>query len=149
MRPKGSPKTLERRRRRAVELLASGMTMAEVARRLRVSVASVCRWRQAMKAGDPEALAAKPVSGRPRKLTEAECQRLLRLLNTGAKAYGHPDDRWTLKRVADLILREFDVVYHPGHVWRLLRRCGWSSSGRSSVRSPAGAPQRETGWQPA
>ena len=96
--------------------------MKQVARQLRVSVSSVCRWAQATETGGPEALAAKPVSGRPRKLTEKECQRLLTLLKKGATAYGHPDDRWTLKRVADAILREFDVVYHPGHVWRLLRR---------------------------
>jgi putative transposase len=99
------------------------MTMADVARRLHVSVASVCRWRQAADAGGSKALAAKPVPGRPRKLTEAECKRLLRLLKKGAKVYGYPDDRWTLKRVADMIRREFDVVYHIGHVWRLLREC--------------------------
>jgi transposase len=128
MRPRGSPKALERRRQRAAALLASGLTMQQVARRLRVSVASVCRWQQKTKVGGPEALAAKPVPGRPRKLTDAERQRLLRLLKKGAKVYGYPDDRWTLKRVADVILREFDVVYHIGHVWRLLRQCGGLAS---------------------
>jgi putative transposase len=75
-----------------------------------------------MTAGGTKALGAKPVPGRPRKLGEGECQRLLKLLRTGAKAHGYPDDRWTLKRVSELILREFRVQYHPRHVWRLLRR---------------------------
>jgi transposase len=33
---------------------------------------------------------------------------------------------WTAWRVADLIKRECDVEYHPGHVWRLLKQLGWS-----------------------
>jgi transposase len=48
------------------------------------------------------------------------------MLEKGAKAYGFSDDRWTLKRIAGLIWREFGVEYHYRHVWRLLRRCGWS-----------------------
>jgi transposase len=76
--------------------------------------------------GGPAALAAKLVLGRPRKLGEAECRRLLKLLRKGPKVHGHPTDRWTLKQIARLIHREFGVEYHPNHVWRLLRRCGWS-----------------------
>jgi transposase len=29
-----------------------------------------------------------------------------------------------LKRVAELIEKEFGVQYHPGHVWWLLQRLG-------------------------
>ncbi len=126
MRPCGSAKALERRRRRAVALLNRGLPVAEVAHRLGVSAASVYRWRKALAVGGPAALAAKPVLGRPRKLGEAECRHLLRLLRKGARAYGYPTDLWTLKRIAGLIHREFGVQYHPNHVWRLLRRCGWS-----------------------
>ena len=99
--------------------------MKEVARRVGVSTTSVCRWKQRMAAGGMKALGAKPVPGRPRKLTEAQARRLLQLLARGAKAHGYPDDRWTLKRIAELIRREFGIQYHPNHVWRLLRRCGW------------------------
>lgn len=129
MRPRGSAKELEQRRRRAVKLLASGLAMGEVAHRLRVSVASVCRWKQAAMAGGPVGLASKPVPGRPHKLTAAQCRRLFKLLARGALAYGHPTDRWTLKRIAQTIKQVFGVAYHPNHVWRLLRRCGWSGQG--------------------
>jgi len=125
MRPRGSSRTLERRRRRAVKLLKRGLSMKEVARRVGVSVASVCRWKQAVMAGGPGALAARPAPGRPRKLTNAQCRRLLQLLRKGARHYGYPDDSWTLKRVARLIRREFGATYHHGHVWRILRRYGW------------------------
>jgi transposase len=109
-----------------MELLASGLTMEEVSHRVGTSIASVCRWHQALVEGGPAALAAKPVPGRPRKLQKGQCQRLLDLLLKGAMAYGHPNELWTLKRIARLILREFGVRYHPNHVWRVLRELRWS-----------------------
>ena len=126
MRPPGSSKSLEQRRRRAVALLKRGLSMTEVAERVGTSVASVCRWKQAATAGGPAALAAKPVPGRPSKLTAAPCRRLVKLLAKGATAYGHPDERWTLRRIAKMIKREFGVEYHPNHIGRLLKRCGWA-----------------------
>jgi transposase len=136
MRPHGTAKKLERRRRRAVELLNLGLSLAEVARRLGTTTTSVYRWKQAAAKGGVPALGAKPVPGRPRKLTESHGRRLLKVLDKGAKAHGYPDDRWTLKRVAELIHREFGVEYHHRHVWRLLRRYGWTHrapSRRSAV----------------
>ena len=126
MRPNGSAKALERRRRRAIELLKSGLTMQDVSHRVGTSIASVCRWNQIFHRGGAQALKAKPVPGRPRKLQAPECQQLLELLLAGARAYGYPNELWTLKRIARVIRREFAVTYHPHHVWRLMRRCGWS-----------------------
>jgi transposase len=126
MRPNGSAKTLERRRRKAIDLLKSGLTMEEVSHRVGSSIASVSRWNQAFQDGGAKALKAKPVPGRPAKLESGDCQRLLELLLGGARAYGYPNELWTLKRIARVIHREFGVDYHPNHVWRLLRACGWS-----------------------
>jgi hypothetical protein len=33
---------------------------------------------------------------------------------------------WTLARIARLIKQHFGIRYHPGHVWKLLRKLGWS-----------------------
>jgi transposase len=117
---------LERRRQRAIALLKRGLSLNEVARRVGVSFSSVFRWQQAVVRDGPGAVKAKPVPGRPRKLQEDECQQLLTLLLKGALAYGFPNDLWTLKRVTGVIRKEFGVVYHPNHLWRLLRRVGWS-----------------------
>ena len=126
MRPHGSAETLERRRRRALQLLDTGLSLAQVSHRVGTSIASVWRWRQSVAEGGLAALAAKPVPGRPRKLQKDECQKLLDLLLKGAMAYGYPNELWTLKRIARVILREFSVRYHPNHVWRVLRRLRWS-----------------------
>ena len=117
---------LEQRRRRAMELLTTGLNVVEVAAVVGSSTSSVSRWKQALADDGPAALAAKPVPGRPPKLQDDECQRLLDVLLQGARAYGYSNELWTLKRIARVIRREFGVVYHPNHVWRLLRRCRWS-----------------------
>ena len=48
------------------------------------------------------------------------------MLRRGPPAFGYTTDLWTLKRVAEVIEREFAVRYHPGHVWRLLVSLAWS-----------------------
>jgi transposase len=126
MRPFGSPKTLERRRRRAIALLAQGCSLREVARRVQASVASVQQWRQAWQQGGEAALAPKPTPGRPRRLTDQQCTQLVKLLLQGAKAHGFANELWTLRRIAAVIQVHFGVHDHPAHVWKLLRRLGWS-----------------------
>lgn len=126
MRPLGSPKALERRRHRALELLQEGFSPVEVARAVGVDRRSVRRWRAAFEERGEEALAAKPASGRPPKLNRQAQARLQRLLVEGARANGFPTDLWTCPRVAQLIRRRFRVTYHVDHVCRLLRSFGWT-----------------------
>ena len=90
--------------------------MEEVSHRVGCSTASVCRWKQALAQGGAKALAAKPVPGRPPKLSEDQCRQLLELLLKGAVARGYPNELWTLERIAEVIAKEFDVYYHPNHV---------------------------------
>ena len=64
--------------------------------------------------------------GRPPWLTDAQKERLQGALLEGADAHGFGTDLWTLPRITELIERLFDVRYHPGHVWWVLRDLGWS-----------------------
>ena len=126
MRPHGSPKVLEERRRRAMSLLDEGLGVREVARQVKCSPASVSRWKSEVRARGPDGLRAKPAPGRPRMLSTAQRKRLLNLMLKGAAAYGYSTDLWTLPRVAEVIERTFGVRYHPAHVWKILRGEGWS-----------------------
>lgn len=127
MRPIGSPKALERRRRHAVELVRKRrLSLREVARRVGVTAASVWRWWQAWRLRGSPGLDAKPVPGRPRVLSDHERQKLVETLLEGALVAGFPTEVWTLKRIAVVIRRKFGVQYHPSHVWKLMRACGWS-----------------------
>src|SRR3954454_9183438 len=125
MRPKGTAAELERRRRRAVQLLAQGETPAVVARILGVTRPSLHRWRRM--ARQDHGLARKPVPGAKRRLTDPQLKELEGLLDKGAPAHGFPNELWSADRVAKVIKRHFGVKYHPDYVLRLLRRrLGWT-----------------------
>lgn len=126
MRPFGSPEQLERRRLKAIEMLASGLQPVEVARAVKADRRSVRRWQAAYRKEGEEALRAKPAAGRPPKLTAAELDGLREALLEGAGAHGFPTDLWTCRRVADLIKERFGVTYHVDHIGRLLRSLGFS-----------------------
>jgi len=126
MRPYGSQKQLEERRRRALQLLKSGKRMAEVANSLKTSVVSVFRWWQTYQRTGSRGLKSKPVSGRPHKLSPLQKEKLLGLLLAGSPAQGYATDLWTLSRVGRLIRKYFGVAYHRCHVWRLLTSLGLS-----------------------
>jgi transposase len=126
MRPKGTAAELERRRRRAVQLLEQGEAPAVVARVLGVTRPSLHRWRRLARLD--HGLDAKPVTGAKRRLTAPQLKELEALLDKGAPAHGFPTELWTAARVAQVIHRHFGVKYHPDYVLRLLRhRLGWTS----------------------
>lgn len=117
---------MERRRRRAIDLLKAGTSITDVARRLGCSHSSVILWRDAVRRRGPDALQAKPAAGRPPKLSAPQRARLPRLLLQGASAWGFETDLWTTRRIATVIQREFRVRLHRAHVGRLLTTLGWS-----------------------
>jgi transposase len=125
-RPIGTSQELERRRRRAVELVKQGEPQSVVARVLGVNRSSVYRWQRAS-AADPEALAARPHPHRPARLSDEQLRELESLLAQGAKAHGWQNELWTTARVAQVILRHFKIGFHHDHVGRFLRqRLGWT-----------------------
>ncbi|QDE91465.1 transposase [Myxococcus xanthus] len=118
---------LEERRLEAAQLLESGRyTQAEVARQLGVSPSSVCEWARCLKEEGLSALNSRTRAGRPSKLTDEQWQDVKRLMEEGAKAAGFATERWTLKRVAQLIHRHFAVHYHPNYLAEPLHRLGLS-----------------------
>jgi transposase len=86
----------------------------------------VSRWLKRAREGGVEALRHRPSPGPEPRLTVGQRQRLLEMLERGAEAYQFRGDVWTTKRVAAVIRQEFGVRYHPAHVSRVLRACGWS-----------------------
>src|SRR5262249_10190028 len=118
-RPIGTAVELERRRRRAVDLLDQGESASTIARILGVHQTSVHRWRRLARRG--QGLQAKPHPGPKPLLSAEQWGEVQRLLLQGAKQHGWPNDLWTADRVAALIKRHFGVGYHPEHVRRVLK----------------------------
>jgi transposase len=126
MRPKGTCTELERRRRRAVELVEQGESPTVVARILGVRPSSIHRWRRM--AQKNRGLDARPIPGRPSRLSPYQLGKLERLLLQGAKRHGWPNDLWTADRVARLLRQRFGLSFHPEHVRKILKqRLGWTS----------------------
>ena len=136
---------LERRRRRAAKLFATGVPQAEVARRLTVSRQSVSRWHQTWREQGEEGLVDAGRAGRPPRLTAEQKKRVESELRKGPGAHGYATELWTLARVAEVIERITGVRYHPGHVWRLLRELGWSRQ-RPARRAVERDEEAIAGW---
>src|SRR2546426_1189261 len=145
MRPKGSPAELGRRRLRAIELLQRQLPVHVVAERLGVDRRSVRRWKRAHRRQGRAGLRARPASGRPPKLTAKQQRQLARLVVAGPEAAGYRTNLWTCRRIVDLIRHHFDVAYHPDHVGRLLRACGFSPQ-RPQPRAKERDDQRVREW---
>jgi transposase len=117
---------LRKRRLKAVALFEQGERQATVAHLLRVSRQSVSEWWIAWHNGDIRALNGATRAGRKPRLDPDQLALIERELLLGATAHGYSADLWTLPRVAKLISSVTSVDYHPGHVWRILRKMGWS-----------------------
>jgi transposase len=131
MRPKGSPRKLEQRRRRAIRLLKGGQGVREVARAVRASPGSVSVWKSKFDKRGLLALSAKPHPGPIPKLRGSKLQRLVRLLKKGPATYGFARSTWTLRLIALVIRRKFRVRYDISALWYLFKRLGWIPHGPS------------------
>jgi transposase len=117
---------LEQRRLEAARMFAGGATQAEVARTFGVSAQAASIWYRRWRQGGEPALRGAGRAGRRPRLSPAELAAVDQALRKGPEVFGFDTDLWTLARIAQVIERLTGVGYHPGHVWRLLRRLGWS-----------------------
>lgn len=117
---------LRRRRRQAARLFAKGETQAQVARLLDVSRQTAMVWWNTFDQDGADALREPGTAGRPGRLTPKDLRAIEQALVQGPLAHGYETDLWTLPRIAAVIERVADVSYHAGHVWRLMRKLGWS-----------------------
>ena len=129
-----------KRRVRAGRLLLAGKSPPEVARLVGAPRQTVYRWQGVLDAGGIDALRDMSKGGRPPQLGAAELTRLYVMLLEGAAAHGFAAPLWTLRRVRQLIEREFGVRYSEVHCWRLLGQLGFSNQKpdrRALERDPA------------
>jgi transposase len=131
---------LERRRLRASDLFGEGLNNSEIGRRLKVPNQTVSRWRKQFQSGGAAALAKAGRAGRKPSLNDTQMDELVEVLRRGPEVYGYETPLWTCARVSHAVDQEFGVEYHPGHVWKILRKLNWSPQlpiGRALERNEA------------
>ena len=80
--------------------------------------------------------------GRPPRLTPQQAERLHDILESGAVAHGLSSGVWTSSIIRGVILEEFAVAYHPGHVRKPLKDLRFSLRRPTTKLARADAKQR-------
>jgi transposase len=138
--PKWTAGAKEARRKLAIRNVLGGRSQADVAAFLEVHPVTVAKWMAAYRSGGDDALAAKPVPGRPRFLTDDQEAEVRSWLLQKPTAFGFRTDLWTAARVAQLIRDRLGVAFHPGYLREWLTKRGYSPQKpvrRAKQRDPA------------
>jgi transposase len=109
-----------------VDLKEQGWSQRAIAEVLDVAEETVSRWLARARAGGADVLRARPIPGRPPRLSPEQRYLIPEFLSHGAEAYGFRGQVWTCARVAAVIQEEFGVRYHKDHVRRLLKALHWT-----------------------
>lgn len=137
MRSKGTASELEALRVRAVRAVLAGQSQVAAARSLGVHCVTVAKWMARHRRDGDVGLVAKPTPGRPRLLTSGQDQPVRTWLSQKPTTHGFATDRWTARRVAELIRRRFGLAFHPNYL-----RAGLTHRGYSPQRPARRARQR-------
>jgi transposase len=117
------------RRLEAGRLLQAGqLSHTDIARRLGVSRMAGSQWARQLRQhhGDTASLHARPLPGRPARLSAEPWPRVLAVLTDGALKAGFDPERWTLRRIRAVMLVAFGGRYHAHSLARRLKALGWS-----------------------
>jgi transposase len=140
-------KTLEQLRIRAVGQVEQGAHPKDVAAALGMTRAAVYGWLAKYRQGGLEALKARPVPGRPSKLSGAQLQRISTLVvGNDPRQLQFALALWTRAMVRELIGREFGVRLSEVSVGRLLGKLGFSPR-RPLYRADQQNPQAVARWK--
>jgi transposase len=140
-------KTLEQLRIRAVRQIQHGAHPEDVAAGLGMTRAAVYGWLAKYREGGLAALKARPVPGRPPKLSGAQLQRIYTLVvGNDPRQLQFVFALWTRAMVRELIGREFGVRLSEVSVGRLLRKLGLSPQ-RPLYRAYQQNPEAVARWK--
>lgn len=119
--------TLERLRIRAVQLVEAGEHPEEVIKAMGFTKPRIYEWLAKYRDGGLEALKAKPLAGRPPRLSGAQMKRIYdTVVGKNPLQLCFPFALWTRGMVREWIRREFSVALSEVQVGRLLKKLGLS-----------------------
>ena len=133
--------------RRATAVLGylDGVRVIQLAAQLDVTRGSVNRWLQWFEAAGTAGLRARERPGGAARLSAAQRQALVAMVEAGPMAAGYQSGIWTGPMIGELIRRRFGVSYHNHHIPRLLHRLGFSVQ-RPRKRLAKADAERQATW---
>ncbi len=138
--------TLEALRLRAVDQVCQGARPEDVALALGLHRKTVYAWLKKYREGGRSALLAKPVPGRPPRLSEQQLRELSALLTSAdPRQFNFEAALWTKDIVREVILREFGVSLSRVSVDRQLGKLGIAPQ-RPLRRAYQRDPEAMAGW---
>jgi transposase len=139
--------TLESLRLRAVEQIQAGAHPEDIATALGMARSTVFGWLAKYREGGQDALRARPVPGRPRKLTGVQMRKVYELIvGRDPRQLQFAFALWTRDMVRELIRRELGVALSAVSVGRLLRTLGLSPQ-RPLWRASQQNPDLVAAWK--
>lgn len=110
----------------AVLYIVDNKSVAEVSETLHLGEQTVRDYVQAFLLQGAESLRYRRPPGRPARLTPTQRKELAALITAGPEAAGYSSGCWTAVLVQDLILKRFQIEYHPHYICNLLDQLGFS-----------------------
>jgi transposase len=120
-----SHKTLEEIRIRAVTQVQQGKSPEEVVAALGMTRCCIYNWLAAYRSGGWDALKAKELYGRPKKLTGKQMELIYKIIIQGnPQQYRFSFALWTLGLIQKLIYMKLGIKLSTASVWRLMKQLG-------------------------
>lgn len=132
-------------RLQAILLSLKSYTSGEISNLLHVHRTRVHAWIRAWNNFGEEGLWEGHRSGRPEKLSNEDLEKLTDIIDSGPSAYGLDTGVWTSVIIKEIIIDEFGVEYHPGHIRKLLKKIGFSVQ-RPTTKLMGGDPAAQRKW---
>lgn len=119
--------TLQVMRQQAVKAVREGATVASVAAAFGVSTRAVFSWLAQFAEGGQNALLAKPISGRPPKISADEMRWIAQAVRDNSpQQFKFEFGLWTLSLISELIKRQFGKSLALASVSRVMKLLGFS-----------------------
>ncbi len=115
----------EWKRKQGFEMLRKGMKKSVISKKLEVNRKTVYNWSVKLEQSGDWHDRKQP--GSKGKLTENQKEKLKKIIDSGPRIYGYDTDLWTLKRISEVISREYNIEYNTTHIWRILKNLGYSA----------------------
>lgn len=123
-----------------------GKTSGEISKLLHSPRSCVFEWLKNYEIFGDDSFWEGKRSGRPSLLTDKQFKLLEDIVDSGPVAYGFVSGIWTSKMIAQVILDEFHISYHPGHVCRLLHALDFSIQRPRKILAKAD-PTKQNRWK--